>query len=225
MLRIAHRGASGHATENTLSAVKKALELKSDVIELDVRTTKTGEVVVIHDAYVDRLSNGQGRVKKLTLENLFGLKLRKGEKITTLKKAIRLIDRKAKVNIDIKERDAVEPVVKIVEDFVNNQGWKYSDFYLSAFWIYILAKARQLNKQIPLAPNITFLPRIFLSRANKYKVEVLKFSKRAIRKHQIEKAHKRGQKVWVWTVNNPKEIEKLADWGVDGIVTDYPERI
>lgn len=225
LLRIAHRGASEGTFQNSISAFKRAIKLKVDFVELDVRICKSGEPIVIHDSHLNNLTNGKGLIKNMTLKDIKKIKLKNGEPIPTLEEVLFAIDRRLKVDIDIKNKETVEPVVRIIEKFVKNYKWKYEDFSLSAFWLYILKRARDLNKQIPLAPNITFLPRIFLSRTHNYKMQTLKFSKRALRKNMIEKAHARNQKVWVWTINNPKEIEKYADWGVDGIVSDYPERI
>lgn len=102
MLRIAHRGASGYAPENTLAAFKKALEFDIDVIELDVHLTKDNHLVVIHDKTVNRTTDGKGKVADKTLAELQKLDAGNGEKIPTLQEVLDLVNRKALVSIEIK---------------------------------------------------------------------------------------------------------------------------
>ena len=81
IIKVGHRGASGYEPENTLLAFKKAIEIGADMIELDVRRCKSGELVVIHDETVNRTTNGKGEVSEKTLTELKGLEMEKGERI------------------------------------------------------------------------------------------------------------------------------------------------
>jgi len=103
MLKIGHRGAKGYEPENTLRSFQKALELNVDAVELDVRRTKDGAIVVIHDAEVDRTTNGKGLVSELTLKEIKELDIEKGEKIPTLEEALDFLDKKVKIFIELKE--------------------------------------------------------------------------------------------------------------------------
>src|ERR1700691_2371330 len=99
MLVIAHRGASGYEPENTLASFKKALEIGVDGIELDVHLSKDGNVMVIHDSWVNRTTNGIGRVENKTLKELQKLDAGNGEKIPTLQEVLDVINRKVLINI------------------------------------------------------------------------------------------------------------------------------
>ena len=114
MLKIAHRGASGYEPENTLRSFRKAIELNSDAIELDVQLTKDHKLVVIHDETVNRTTNGKWKVSELTLKELKKLDAGKGEKIPTLEEVIKVCRNKCKLNIEIKELNSVKKVIEIV---------------------------------------------------------------------------------------------------------------
>ncbi|MEM3426627.1 MAG: glycerophosphodiester phosphodiesterase family protein, partial [Thermoproteota archaeon] len=100
VLKIGHRGARFYEPENTLRSFRKALELGVDAVELDVRRTRDGELVVIHDAEVDRTTNGKGLVRELTLEEIRRLDAGKGEKIPTLEEALDFLDGRVKILIE-----------------------------------------------------------------------------------------------------------------------------
>src|SRR5579872_1217102 len=112
MLNIAHRGASGYEPENTLAAFKAAVELGVDMVELDIRTCKTGEAVVIHDKFIQ---SKKIQLKKLPLDKLQHFHLADGEKIPTLKEALAVIPPHIQVNMDIKDTKATEEVVERIE--------------------------------------------------------------------------------------------------------------
>ena len=104
MLNIAHRGASAYKPENTLASFQKAIDLNADMIELDLRCSKDGRLVVIHDKTVDRTTNGRGKVSNKDLAQLKALNAGDGESIPTLEESLNLIGRKCLINIVIAER-------------------------------------------------------------------------------------------------------------------------
>ncbi len=101
MLRVGHRGAKAYAPENTLASFRKAIEIGVDAIELDVRKTKDGHLIVIHDADVKRTTNGKGLVSELTLEQIKSFNAGEGERIPTLQEALDFLDKKVKVLIEL----------------------------------------------------------------------------------------------------------------------------
>jgi len=123
MRRIGHRGAKGYEPENTLLSFSKALQLNVDMIELDVHVCKIGDVVVIHDETVEGTTNGTGRVADMTLDDLRKLNADKGQRIPTLQEVLDLVDRRAKVNIELKEEGSVRPVFELLEKYVTERGW------------------------------------------------------------------------------------------------------
>src|SRR3989344_4626849 len=120
VLRIAHRGASGHKPENTLAAFAKALEIGVDIIELDVRVCKTGELVVFHDMALERTTNGNGLVADTSLEELKKLDAGGGEQVPTLKEVIDLVNKRVVLNIEMKGKGVVEQLATILKGYLNN---------------------------------------------------------------------------------------------------------
>ena len=133
VLKIGHRGASGHAPENTTLSVKKALELGVDMIEVDVRVCKTGETLLLHDSSVRRLFNNKGLISRKTFDEIRNLYTKEGNKINTLSEILTLVNRKARINIELKRTKAANPVAEIIKEFVRDKKWSYEDFLISSF--------------------------------------------------------------------------------------------
>ncbi len=114
-LLLGHRGYSAKYPENTLLAFKRAIEAGADGVELDVWMTKDGEVVVIHDGTVDRVSNGTGNVKEMTLEELKSLDFGNGEKIPTLEEVFEALPEDVIINVELKDIDAVEKTAELIK--------------------------------------------------------------------------------------------------------------
>lgn len=224
MIRFGHRGAKGYSPENTLASFKKALELGVDVIELDVYLSKDNHLVIMHDKTVNRTTNGKGNIADKTLAELKKLDAGNGEKIPTLQEALDLINRKAYVNIELKGKGKAIPVADIIKKYVVEKGWKYSDFMVSSFNRQELQLFKHLLPQVKVAVSIVGI----LKQFDKYKKQgadsVYIWSK-LVRKSVVEKAHKNELKMVVYTVNGKKEIAKMKSLGVDGIISDYPDRI
>jgi glycerophosphoryl diester phosphodiesterase len=132
---IAHRGASGYAPENTVSAFKKAIMMKADMIEFDVHLTKDGKVVLMHDKTVDRTTDGKGKVKEMTLKELKKLdaglwfdKKFKGEKIPTLEKVLKKFKGKILFNIEIKSEGTEEEIVRLIKKYKLEKDVMVSSF-------------------------------------------------------------------------------------------------
>jgi len=217
MLRIGHRGARAYEPENTLRSFKKALELGVNAIELDIRKTSDGQLVVIHDADVKRNTNGKGLVADLTLNDIKALNTEKNEKIPTLDEALDCIDNKAKVLIELKEQGLEEQTLETIH--AKNLE---KNVIIASFLEEALKKTRELNKSIEtgliyakhLHPEKTAIE----LKAN-YLISLYRFTHTA----NIEKAHKNGLKVIVWTINTKEEAEQYKKKGVDGIASDKPD--
>ena len=226
MLKIAHRGASGYEPENTLRSFKKAIELKSDAIELDVQLTKDNKLVVIHDDNVKRTTNGKGKVSEKTLKELKKLDAGKGEKIPTLEEVFNLVKRKVKINIGLKGKDTAKPASDLIKKYVREKKWKYSDFFVSSFDFSELEEFYRINKSVRI--GVLFersLPLQHLNNANKIKAYSINPPKEYVTKKFVKEARKRSLKIFVWTANKKSDIEKLKDLAVDGIISNFPDRI
>ncbi|HET9946857.1 MAG TPA: glycerophosphodiester phosphodiesterase [Patescibacteria group bacterium] len=225
MLRIAHRGSSALHSENTLKAFSHAINSKPDMIEVDVRVTKDGAVVAMHDKTLKRTTNKDGKVRDITLSHLQKLQTREGEPIPTLQEVLDLAKGKTKINIDLKEIHAVKPTIALIEKQIKESKFSYSDFLLSAFSIRILWRVKLLQPKLSFAFNFIALPDLFLLLSILLRAKFVKPHKRLLTKTLLRIAHRYQMKVIVWTVNDKAEIERFEKMGVDGIISDYPDRI
>jgi len=216
MLIVGHRGARAYAPENTLASFQKALEIGVDAVELDVRRTKDGQLIVMHDADVKRTTNGKGLVSDLTLEQIKGLS-NQGEKVPTLCEALDFLKGKAKVLIELKETGYEEQVLAEVEKRGMEKNVIVTSFHDDA-----IKKVRQLNDTIETgliyAKHSNPLKAAVELKAN-YLLPLYRFTHTA----NVEKAHGKGLKVIVWTINTPEEAAEYAKKGVDGIASDKPD--
>jgi glycerophosphoryl diester phosphodiesterase len=232
---IAHRGFSGQAPENTLASFKKAIELGSDMIELDVRFSKDGQVVVVHDDTIDRTTNGRGKVSDYTLKELkqfdagsWFLPQFSGEQIPTLKEVLELAKGRILVNIEIKNESLGQYAVTDLADRALREVKKaemaeqviFSSFYPSA-----LARIKERDPRIWVAllynRSWNYLPEI--TRGNPFSILNLRNS--YLTKDKIAKIHREGMRVNVYTVNSEEEMEQFVGWGIDGIITNHPDRL
>lgn len=225
LLKIGHRGAKAHIAENTLESFQAALDMGMDGIELDVHVCATGELVVIHDFTIDRTTNGTGEVHKLSLEELKQLKVEGKYTIPTLDEVLDLVGKKCFVNIEMKGRHTAKPVSELMEIYVQEKGYSYDNFIVSSFQREELMIMRQINHNIHLG----ILTQASVSEAWDWAEE---FSAQAIHPHfslltesNVKKAKKAGYKIYTWTVNEPEDIERVKMYNVDGIMSDYPERL
>ena len=217
MLRIGHRGARAYEPENTIRSFRKALELKVDAIELDVRKTKDQQLVVIHDADIKRTTNGKGLVADLTLEEIRQFSTEKDEKIPTLKEALDFLDKKVRILIELKEAGIEKQVVSAVQ----KKGLQKNVIIVS-FIEKALQEIRNLDEKVETGliyvKNKNSI-RTALELKSNYLLPLYRFTHTA----NVQKAHEKGLKIIVWTINNPEEVLEYAKKGVDGIASDKPD--
>jgi glycerophosphoryl diester phosphodiesterase len=238
---IAHRGASAYAPENTLAAFKLAVKTGADAVELDVYQTKDQRLVVLHDKTLNRTTNGSGNVSDFTLDELkeldagswFDPKF-KGEKIPALEEVIDALPDTTIIIIELKEGSHQSPGIEedVIEIIRRN---KIADrVILKSFNQEVLQRLRKSAPEIPLCYVYAFrLPflgivvdkGISFGSIFKINVEYLQPHRLLLSRSFVEKAHECGYKVISWGVNSPNQIMKAIDYGVDGIETDYPNRV
>lgn len=220
---IAHRGASGYKPENTLSAFQKAISLGPDIIELDVYTIRTGEVVVFHDETVDRTTDGTGQITDFSFEELRKLDAGGGEKVPLLTEVLDLINNRITVNIEMKGRQIALPVSNIINHYVTDKGWSYDRFIVSSFnhaQLERFSKLQPLVRIGTLFRNNQPYRRIFSKKSNAYSENL---SAQSVTGASVRKAHANGLKVFAYTVNTKSEAKRLKSLKVDGIFTDFPD--
>jgi len=219
-----HRGACGHEPENTVRSVRRALELGADGVEVDVQLAD-GELVVIHDETLSRTTNGQGRVTKKTFAYLRSLDAGLGEKIPTLTEVFNAVSRRAVVNVELKGPHTAAPVTALVVEYVQRRGWAFDDFLISSFDHAQLQNVRQLCPAIRIGALIEKAPRSLAQFAEALGAWSLHASKRCVTPALVADARRRGLKVFVFTINRPGEITRMRTLGVDGVFSDFPERV
>ncbi len=225
IIKVGHRGASGYEPENTLLAFKKAIEIGADMIELDVRRCKSGELVVIHDETVNRTTNGKGEVSEKTLTELKGLEMEKGERIATLEEVLDFLDKKIKVNIELKDKDIAMQARAVIEQYIEENGWTYEDLLVSSFHHEELMQFKLADPEIRIGVLTEIVPPRFLKFAEEIKAYSVNVPINRIRIGFVEDAHKRGLKVFVYAANDSPEIKKAKEIGADYICSNFPDRI
>ncbi len=218
-----HRGAAGSMPENTLASLKHALALKVDRIEVDVQQTKDSVVVLMHDKTLQRTTNGSGRIKNHSYAQLLTYQIEDSLKIPSLEEALITIDGQAQFVIEIKEGGDYYPgieenVLKLIDEY-NAESW----CIIQSFSDEVLEKVHSLN------PGVR-LHKLLLS-SMLYDFEALPYvSEYSINYHftsagLVEKIHAMGKKINCWTVNDRAKMAKLRMMKVDGVITDFPERV
>lgn len=223
LLCIGHRGAMGHAPENTLSSVRKALELGVLCIEIDVYYVD-GHIVVFHDDRLERTTNGVGYVCEQSFEYLRSLDAGQGQTIPTLEEVCHVIDGQACLNIELKGAGTAAPVAEFIATLFN-KGWDKKQFLISSFHHLELIEMRKKHMDLKLGALIRGIP----VDATKFAEDLHAFSVHPsldfVDKRLVEDAHRRGLKVFVYTAEHPEDIAKMQSLGVDGVFTAYPERV
>jgi glycerophosphoryl diester phosphodiesterase len=228
VLNIAHRGASGTFPENTLSAFRAAIDAGADMCELDVQLTRDGAVVVIHDDTVERTTDGKGEVAKLTLEEIqrldAGVKFKggaiKGERVPTLDEVFDVTSGKCGLNIELKAGGLESQVAQIMQ--ARNA---FGDSVVSSFdWDY-LKKIQQLHFNIRVGLLAEEKPVDLMMNAVAMRAYSINPRWDMVTADLCKAAHERGLKVYTWTVDSDARMRALIECGVDGIMTNYPERL
>ena len=224
---VGHRGAMGHAIENTVESVKKAIELNVDGIEIDVFKSKTGELVVYHDPFLSRLSNSNAFIEQISLDSIKKIELIGGYFIPTLKEIVDIIPEKIFLNIELKGQDTASETNKIIINYLNTYNFPVSKFIISSFRWDELKKIRSFNKDIPIAILVDSLYKIddAIKLAKQINAIALNPNKNFITKEIVNKIKSNNIKVYPYTINTPRNIRRIRSMGVDAIITDYPERI
>jgi len=268
---IAHRGASAYAPENTLTAFAKAAEMEADWFELDCTLTKDGEILVLHDASVDRTTNGEGDAATLDLAALQSLDAGSwfgpafaGEHLPTLGESLDLAKRRIGVYVEIKNSDNDRELMQSLRALTAGHAEMTSatGMALGALLdrsdsrnIVLTRKcieeirARNMGRQVVIqsfSPVVCLVARLeapelrteylgaydakhpeawddFLAWGHFIGVEGFNVAHTAMTQDHLDGIHRRGKTVAVWTVDDPEEMRRYAEWGVDAIITNRPD--
>lgn len=229
VINCAHRGASGHAPENTLAAIRMALAMGAHMSEIDVQQTADDRLVLLHDDELGRTTNGTGflwqktydEVKKLDAGSWFGAKF-SGEPLPTLEEVIAAVRGKIKLNIEIKLHGHERNVAQLVVDTIRRERFQ-SECIVTSFGHAVADEIKQLAPELQV--GYIFGREEYHEGVFSGGVEVLSANHSLIDAEFMRKARAAGKQVHVWTVNEAALMRRLLDLGVDAIITNYPDRL
>jgi glycerophosphoryl diester phosphodiesterase len=219
-LRIGHRGAAGYAPENTLLSIEQALALGVDYIEVDIQRTLDGHLVILHDKRVDRTTNGHGYIADMTLSQARQLDAGDGQAIPTLADVLKTCSGRAGLLLELISENIAKDVVAACQREQFDGPVIYSSFLhdeiLAVRAIEPAATTLALMEAIPVN-RTTFAQDAGANYAG------LGFD--SVRPQIVDELHRSGVKVFTYTLNDARDIELAVSWGIDGIISDYPDRI
>lgn len=229
-LIMGHRGAMGHAPENTMASFKKAVEMGVEAIELDVHLSKDGKLVVIHDETVDRTTNGKGEVADLTLAELQALDAGSwfapefaGERIPTLEEVLTWARDRVPVVIEVKFNRQIEAITMATVAEVDRLGMGDQVAVIS-FDHHVPLGVKQHRPDWITATLYVGRPVDPVGIASAAHANGLLPMWGLLTPDQVAKAHAAGLWVGVWAPGSEAEIKHSADMGADMIGTNYPDR-
>jgi len=238
MVNVAHRGASGHAPENTMTAFEKAFEMKADYIEIDVQMTKDGELVAIHDTTVDRTTDGTGQVGDFTLEEMRELDAGSwfseeyaGEKVPTFEEILDASRGKIGILIELKSPELYPGIEEKVAEALKERNLHRPNnekIVIQSF------NHDSVKKSKELLPNMSHAVLAGPSWENVTDEQLAEFATYSgyfnpnmniVTPELVERVHEAGMKIYPYTSRSQEQAFRLFDLGVDGIVTDYTEHV
>lgn len=233
----AHRGASAYAPENTMPAFRLAMEMGADGIELDIHLTKDRHFVVCHDGSVERCSNGTGQIHEMTLQQLRALDFGSwfsprfaGTLISTLEEVLEAVRNLTVLNIELKGPlpdgqdldEALSILYRTLKKYPVGQR-----VILSTFWHDWAGRLRELypDMRTGLLYGETYTAAQTLELAARFQASAVHPALNGVTPEIVRACHAKGLLVNVWTVDRPEDIEKAVSLGVDGIISNVPDRV
>lgn len=215
MLKIGHRGAKGHAAENTLASFTKAIDLGVDMIELDIQLSIDKVPMVIHDTTVDRTTSSIGLVTDYSAKELQKLG------IPTLRDVFELVHNQCEINIEIKVFSATQSVLDLIDQNIFDKN----KILISSFDWNALQEVRFHDEDIRIGVLTETDLDLALAFAKFIKAYSIHPYYHLITAENIQKIKEKHFKVFPWTINEPTAITFVKSLNVDGIITDFPERL
>jgi glycerophosphoryl diester phosphodiesterase len=221
-LALAHRGGAGESTENSPTAFQHAVDLGYRWIETDVRATIDGHAVVFHDATMDRTTGAAGPLSAMPLAKVRASTMADGQAPITMAEALHRWP-EVRFNVDVKADDAIAPFLRAVAEA---DAWHR--VCAAAFSTGRLTQLRELaGPRLATSMGPSEVARLVLGVPDHSPACAAQVPHRArgvpvVTRGFVQRAHRRGVQVHVWTIDDPVEMEALLDLGVDGLVTDRP---
>lgn len=232
---IGHRGAKGHAPENTVASLRKAAELGARWVEFDVKLTADGEAVLMHDDTVDRTTDGRGPVAGMTFSDLRALDAGRwfssdftGERIPALDEAMAFLAAHGMgANVEIKPCPGREAETGAVVARILNERWRAGPVLplVSSFSVDSLIAAREAAPDIPRGLLSDNFPADWRTRLRALDCATFHVHDPRLDPERVRGVREAGYRVLTYTVNKPDRARALLSWGVESVITDYPDRL
>ncbi len=223
-LIVSHRACRGHAPENTLAGVRAALALGADAIEIDVRCTRDGTPVLLHDSTVDRTTDGEGEIAALSLRQARRLAAGDGERIPTLREVLREVAGRALMVLEVKPAGIEEELLAVVRR-ARALDWCAVHSFLPR----VVERVRRQEPRMPCSlltdgRRVVDWGQLFAF-ALSLGAQGVSVHHGVVTPELVRGAHLRELRCSTWTVNRRADVRRVADCGVDVITSDYPDRV
>ncbi len=222
MMKIfAHRGASGLYPENTQSAIKAAVDIHVDGIEVDVQSC-LDDYMIIHDTWLDRTTNGRGKVNNLTREQIQQFDAGNGEYVPTLSQLLDWVNNNTLINLELKHTFSLDKFVILIEASVAANKLSRDNLLVSSFDHHQLMWLKQQLPWVKIGALTASIPINYAEFAQRLHAYSIHIDKNFINHEFVADAKKRDLQVYAYTVDKQEDIEQMLRYGVDGVFTNYP---
>ena len=227
ILRIGHRGSKGYVAENTLESINHAILLGVDGIEIDVFKCLSGELVLSHENNLKRLTGKSGQLEKLTLGELKKFLVVGKYKIPTLTDVLKTIETPLFVNIELKGLNTAQATSKIITNLSKSTSWRLENFIISSFNWNELEQFRSIDKNTPVGVLVSNSMSIneAIEFGKKINAQAIHPNFKLLNEKTVKKIKNNGFKIYTWTVNSKDDINCMKKFKVDGIISDFPDKI
>ena len=215
---MGHRGAPAYEPENTLRSLRRALSMGVDAVEIDVHLSKDGQIMVIHDATVDRTTNGAGRVRDLTFAELRALDAGKGERIPSLEEVADLVVGQAHLIIEVKDPAAAEPLVRFFQ-----ARRIFADAHVISFWHPLVKTMKEQEPRLRTGVLMVGCPADPVGLARAALAEALVLHYAYVTPDLVASAHAHGLLVYVWNIDDIETLKPYLAMNLEGIGSNRPD--
>jgi glycerophosphoryl diester phosphodiesterase len=223
---IGHRGAAGHEVENTIPSIDKAISFGVDAVEVDVFLCKSGELVVFHDENLSRLTNSNAFIESLTIDSIKKIDVLNNHKIPTLEEVIKFINERVHLNIELKGLNTAKPTYELLQSLFLDKQQLIKKISISSFNWEELDIIYDLDKDIPIAVLTEKMPiEMAINQAKKINAKAINIDYKLLNRKVVKKIKSENLIINAWTVNEINQIKRIINLGVDGIITDFPDRV
>jgi len=220
IITVGHRGAAGHAPENTLAAIQAGIACGVDFVEIDLRRTEDDVLVALHDVTVDRTTDGAGRIHRLPLRAITTLDAGDGQQIPTLNEVLNATAGRVGLMLELKVEGIAQQTVEAVRQARFQNPVIYASFLHDE-----LTHVRKADPDASVMTLFDRFPPASVTRARQYAPSHVGLRHSKASRRLVESFHRANLLVFVYTPNRPRDIERAIALDADGVISNFPDRI